>query len=393
MVGLVAHAYANAPAFKSRLDAAGVVLADIRGVDDLAKIPVLSKDELVSLQQEEPPFGGYLTINAAELPRIYISPGPIFDPQPPPEDLAALLAPLHSIGIEHGDRVLNTFSYHLSPAGLLLDEALRACGATVIPSGPGNSALQIQLMLQLGATGFVGTPSYLMTLLDLAEERGIAPDSLPLGKALFTSEPYLPIQRARFEAAYGLRTCSAYGTADIGLIGYTRAGVTGFCVMQHVVLQVCAPQSGEPLPAGEIGEVVVTPLNRAYPLIRFGTGDLGALAKESQCEGQQLLGLYGRSGDAVKVRGSFLHPLQLRAALRLFPAIEALQAVITQRANRDVLTLVVALRENVPAADLLPKLQAQAAQAARLRIDDVRVVKPGSIAPEDPLILDQRSKG
>ena len=171
---LVFHAYTHAPAIRSLMDAAGVAPdADVQGVDDLAKIPTLSKDALVALHQQNPPFGGFLTIDPDELPRIYISPGPIYDPQPPPTNPEAQLAPFRYLDIGKGDRILNTFMYHLTPAGILLDEAIRACGGTVIPTGPGNTELQIMLMMALSATGFVGQPSYLMTLLDKASEMGL----------------------------------------------------------------------------------------------------------------------------------------------------------------------------------------------------------------------------
>ena len=195
---LVQHAYDKAPAIRSLLDEAGVAPADIRGADDLGRIPVLRKDSLVEIHQANPPFGGFLTIDPDDLPRIYISPGPIYDPQPPPEDAEAMLAPFKYIGIGRGDRVLNTFMYHLTPAGILLDEALRGCGATVIPTGPGNTELQIMMMMALGASGFVGQPSYLMTLLDKAAEMGLGADAVPLQKALFFRRA--PIRRANASA-------------------------------------------------------------------------------------------------------------------------------------------------------------------------------------------------
>ncbi|MYI40992.1 MAG: phenylacetate--CoA ligase, partial [Chloroflexi bacterium] len=154
------------------------------------------------------------------------------------------------IGIGRGDRVLNTFMYHLTPAGILLDEAIRACGGTVIPSGPGNTELQIMLMMALGATSFVGQPSYLMTLLDKAAEMGIDAAAVPLKKALFSAEPYTANQQARLEGEYGLRATSAYGTADLGFIGYTVAVEPGFRILPSIYLEVCDPQPGEPLPAG-----------------------------------------------------------------------------------------------------------------------------------------------
>ena len=387
---LVQYAYGQAPAIQNLLDEAGVKPSEINGADDLARIPVLSKDALVEIHRENPPFGGFLTIDPDDLPRIYISPGPIYDPQPPLDDPAAQLAPFRYIGLGRGDRVLNTFMYHLTPAGILLDEAIRACGATVIPTGPGNTDLQIMMMMALGASGFVGQPSYLMTLLDKAAEMGMGAGAVPLKKALFSAEPYIESQRERFESEYGMTTTSAYGTADLGFIGYTRAGVQGFCIMPNIYLQICDPETGAPLPDGETGEIVATTFNKAYPLIRFGTGDLGALSPQPQYEGQQLLGLFGRSGDAIKVRGMFLHPNQLQYAAAQFPQIKAIQAVITRPENRDVVTVNLELHEGQSAVGLAEKLSALAQQAARLRIDAVHIVEAGSIDPSERAIIDER---
>ncbi|MCY3915916.1 MAG: phenylacetate--CoA ligase family protein [Chloroflexi bacterium] len=387
---LVQHAYNHAPAIRTLMDQAGLAPAEIQGAEDLAKIPVLSKDSLVEIHGANPPFGGFLTIDPDDLPRIYISPGPIYDPQLPPEDAEALLAPFKYIGIGRGDRVLNTFMYHLTPAGILLDEAIRACGATVIPTGPGNTELQIMMMTALGASGFVGQPSYLMSLLDKAAETGMGAGAVPLKKALFSAEPYTPSQQARFEGEYGMKTTSAYGTADLGFIGYTRAGMRGFRIMPSIYLQICDPETGAPLPAGETGEIVATTLNKSYPLIRFGTGDLGALPPAPPCDGQQLLGLYGRSGDAVKVRGMFLHPNQLKAAALQFPEIKDLQVVITRPANRDVVTVNVELNAGAAGEGLAEKLSALAQQAARLRIDAVNIVEAGAIDPNARKIVDER---
>ena len=388
---LVQHGYEHARAIRQMMDEAGVSPIDIRGADDLAKIPVLSKDDLVALHQASPPFGGFLAIDPADLPRIYISPGPIYDPQPPPEDPEAQLAPFKYIGIGRGDRVLNTFMYHLSPAGILLDEAIRACGATVLPTGPGNTELQIMMMMALQATGFVGQPSYLMTILDKAAEMGIDADALPIKKALFSGEPYTPSQVERFEGEYGMMTSSAYGTADLGFIGYTRAGARGFRVLPSVFLQICDPQTGAILPAGEIGEIVATSFNKAYPLIRFGTGDLGALSPEAVCGGQELLGIFGRSGEAIKVRGMFLHPKQMEFALMQFPQIKDFQVRITRADNRDIVTVNVELRGGADSAGIAEKLQALAQGAARLRIDAVNMVEAGAIDSQARKIVDERA--
>jgi phenylacetate-CoA ligase len=389
---LIAQAYANAPAIKDILDKAGVKPNDIQLTRDLAKIPVTSKDSLVKIHEENPPFGGFLAVDPDSLPRIYISPGPIYDPQPPnPENAQAGLAPFKYVGFGKGDRVLNTFMYHLTPAGLLLDEALRACGATVLPTGPGNVELQIMMTMKLNASGFTGTPSFLATILDKMTEMGIPKEAVPIKKALFTAEPYTPSQRARFEGEYGMKTTSAYGTADLGLVGYTRDDIQGFCISKAVYLEVCDPQTGQPVAAGDMGEIVATTFNKAYPLVRFGTGDLGALSPQPTSDGfQHLLGLFGRSGDAIKVRGMFLHPNQLLAAKMQFPQIKHLQAIITRPDNADVVTLKVELVPDGNGDGLGEQLKALAQAAIRLRIDEVLMVPAGEIDPAQRAVRDER---
>lgn len=387
---LVEHAYQHAPAIKQQLDDAGLTPADVQSTDDLAKIPVLSKDALVDIHRNNPPFGGFLTVDPDDLPRIYISPGPIFDPQPPPDDPDVFTEPFKYIGIGKGDRVLNTFTYHLTPAGILLDDLLRLCGATVIPTGPGNTDLQIMMTTSLNVTGFVGQPSYLMTILDKIEEMGLGPDTFPIKKALFSSEPYTPSQQERFEGTYGMKTTSAYGTADLGFLGYTKAGVQGFKLFSSAYMQIVDPKTGEDVEPGNVGEVVVTLFNRSYPLLRFGTGDLGALNPELVDGSQNLLGLYGRSGEAIKVRGMFLHPNQLKMAAKQFPAIKTIQAVITRPENSDVVTLRIELDGGGSDEALAQQLKDLAKAAVRLRIDTVEFLEPGTIGENERTVVDNR---
>jgi phenylacetate-CoA ligase len=390
---LIAHAYAHAPAVRQLMDEAGVAPDDVQSAADLARLPVTPKDRLVELQQQYPPFGGLLTVDPATLPRIYISPGPIYDPQPPPENPEALLAPFRAAGFATGDRVLNTFMYHLTPAGLLLDEALRGCGCTVIPSGPGNTELQIMMMMALGASGYVGTPSFLAIVLEKAAEMGIPKEAVPIRKALFSAEPYTPSQRAQFEGEYGMTTVSAYGTADLGFIAYTRADVQGFCVLDSLYLEIVDPESGQPLEPGHAGEIVITTFNKAYPLIRFGTGDLGALAPQPDpnCGGQHLLGLLGRTGDAIKVRGMFLHPNQVLAAVGRIPQVKHAQVVVTRVDNRDVVTVRAELHPEHAGADVDEALRAYVQAMTRLRVDDVQMVEAGVIDPGQRVVRDERT--
>ncbi len=381
---LVAHAYAHAPTFKRILDEAGVTPDAIQTTADLAKIPVTPKDRLVEFQQSDPPFGGLLTVDPTTLPRIYISPGPIFDPQPAHENPEAALAPFKAVGFGAGDRVLNTFMYHLTPAGLLLDEAARACGATVIPTGPGNTELQILMMTSLGATGYIGTPSFLAIILDKAAEMGIPQASIPIKKALFSAEPYTPSQRARFEGEYGMATTSAYGTADLGFLAYTPPGEEGFLVMDSIHLELVDPATGEAVEGGTPGEIVITTLNKAYPLIRFGTGDMGLFL------GDQLR-LVGRIGDAIKVRGMFLHPNQIMAATGRIPQIRHAQAVITRDNNRDIVHVNVELHPDANAEGVVDAVQQSLHLIARLRVDAVNLVEKGMVDPAQRMIRDDRT--
>jgi phenylacetate-CoA ligase len=284
--------------------------------------------------------------------------------------------------------------YHFVPAGLLLDEALRACGATVIPTGPGSTDYQIEIMTKLGATGFVGTPSFLMILLDRAAELGIPREQITIRKALFSAEPYTIQQRMRFEGEYSMKTTSAYGSADLGLIAYTMEGLEGFCVLDSLYLEIVDPATGQPVEPGQTGEVVATTFNKGYPLVRFGTGDLGALAEtpDPLCGGrQQLLGLYGRSGGAIKVRGMFLHPDTLGRAKAFFPQIKHLQAVITRPDNRDYVTVKLELHAGESGEGLPEMIKGLAEQAIRLRIDEVIIVPPGEINPNDRAVVDART--
>lgn len=386
----IAYAYQNAPAIRRILDGAGVKPSDIQGVDDLARIPVTSKDRLQELQQEEPPFGGFLAIPFENLSHIYISPGPIYEPNRDEANAEGALEGLRAAGLGKGDRVLNTFMYHLTPAGRLLDDGLRALGATVLPTGPGNTDLQMMLILRLNVTGFVGTPSFLATLFETAGKFGFNPKDLPLKKALFTAEPYPKSTRQRFDGEYGMTTVSAYGTADLGFIGYEIGGVDGFRCNPNLIVQICDPETGALLPDGEIGEIVCTTFDRHYPLIRFGTGDLGSLDPNIK-DHKHLTGLYGRSGGAIKVRGMFLHPNQIELVMGKVPQIKYAQAVITRDGNRDHVTVRVQLKPEHSGADVIGVVKDELQTASRLKIDEVVVVEAGVIDPAQRSIRDERT--
>lgn len=373
----IAHAYQNAPAFKKIMDDAGVKPADIQTVADLARIPITTKDRLQEMQQANPPFGGFLAVPIQQLQRIYISPGPIYDPHGFGDEAAenAAQEAFEQAGFTAEDIVINTFMYHMVPAGLLLDAVGRQIGATVVPMGPGNLEVQVKVIMDLGVTAYVGTTSFLQMIYDKAGEFGIPPEKLPLKKAFFTAELYTPAQRQKYEGDYKLITSQAYGTADLGIIGYEPPGVTGFYVPQNLIVQICDPQTGEELEYGQPGDVVVTTFNKTYPLIRFSPGDLSALEITTDKHGnpqRKLLGLLGRSGEAIKVRGMFLHPNALKKALASFPNIKTFQAVVGREGTRDTVTLHLVLENG----SIDTEAVAEAVKnAARLSVNAVEVVE------------------
>ena len=322
-----------------RLARAGVSVGDVTGVADLPAIPVLSKDDLPALQAADPPFGGMLAVPAGSLRRIYRSPGPINDPQGDGEDFWRFGPAIRAAGLRPGDVVLNSFSYHLTPGGLMLDGGLRAAGCAVIPGGVGATAAQIEAARAAGATGYTGTPQFLLTLLERAAESGRA---LGIERALVTGAPLPPTLRARLQDDFGVDVHQVYAAADTGLLGYECAEKDGWHVAPAVVVEVLAPGDDRPAGEGEAGQVVVTSPNEVYPLVRFGTGDL-SVWNRAPCPcgrpGPRLAGFLGRVGEGVKVRGMFVHPRELAGALASDPAVARYQGVVSAVGARDVLTV------------------------------------------------------
>jgi phenylacetate-CoA ligase len=247
------------------------------------------------------------------------------------------------------------------------------------------------MILDLQIVGFAGTPSFLGIILDKMADWGLS--GVPIKKAFFTAEPYTPSQRARLEGDYGMRTVSAYGTADLGIVGYTTPEMDGFCIAESLYLEIVDPEDGHGVAPAEIGEIVATTFNKSYPLVRFGTGDLGALSPEPHplSGGQHLLGLYGRSGGAIKVRGMFLHPNQIENAAARVPEVKYAQAIITRPQDRDVITLRFELHPEHARADVAESLKSYLEQESRLRIDEVVSVDKGVIDPAQRAIRDERT--
>ena len=372
-----------------RLAGARVAPGDVMCVGDLRAIPVLAKDDLPALQAADPPFGGMLAVSAGSLARIFRSPGPINDPQGTGDDFWRFATALRAAGFRPGDVVLNSFSYHLTPGGLMLDGGLRAVGCAVIPGGVAETGAQIEAARAAGATGYTGTPQFLLTLLERAAETGG-----PLGfeRALVTGAPLPPSLRARLQDGFGVDVYQAYAAADTGLLGYECAEKDGWHVAPEVVVEVLVPGDDRPAAEGEAGQVVVTSPNEVYPLVRFGTGDLSAW-KRAPCPsgrpGPRLAGFLGRVGEGVKVRGMFVHPRELAGALASDPTVARYQAVVTAAAARDVFTVRV---EAAPGTVVdTSELAARIREAVKIR-PVVEVVGAGAIPADVRPLVDLRDE-
>ena len=383
----VAYGAGHSPEIGHRLAGAGMSPGDIAGVADLQAIPVLAKDDLPALQAADPPFGGMLAVAAGSLARIYRSPGPISDPQGTGADFWRFAAALCTAGFRSGDVALNSFSYHLTPGGLMLDGGLRAVGCAVVPGGVAATTAQIEAARAARVTGYTGTPQFLLTLLERAEESG---EPLGFERALVTGAPLPPSLRARLQDGFGVDVYQAYGTADTGLLGYECAEKDGWHVAPEVVIEVLVPADDRSAGEGEAGQVVVTSPNEVYPLVRFGTGDLSAW-KRAPCPcgrpGPRLAGFLGRVGEGVKVKGMFVHPRELAAALGSDPAVARYEAVVTADGARDVFTV----RVEVAPGAVVDKtaLTARIREAVKIR-PVVEVVGAGAIPDDTRPLVDAR---
>jgi len=392
---LLHHAYSHAPAVKTIFDQAGLAPDDIRTPADLDRVPVTSKDRLTQLQQANPPFGGFLAVPLDSLQHVYLSPGPLYEPHAGESAVMDTVREMLGIaGLGAGDVVINTFGYHLIPTGLAIDQTLTELGATVIPAGVGNADLQIKMMLDLGVTGYVGTPSWLMALIRKAEELGLDfRGQLSLRKVLVSAEPLLPAMRQAFVEAYGLRVTNAYGTAELGFLAYNTEGGLPMRLLESSIIQVVHPETGASVGPGEVGEVVVTTFNETFPLIRLGTGDLAMNldpAPGQSRQGERAIILVGRVGDAVKVRGMFVHPNQLRFAVGQVPGVARFQAIVTRPESRDELTLRAVADESADREALTAALSTAIQSACRVKVDRTEFVPADALAADARTILDER---
>lgn len=333
----VAHAKQHAPYFAAMLRDVDPAEIDSRAA--LAQLPVLRKHDLIELQKKHPPFGGLAVGGWGRLGRVFASPGPIYEPEGRARDYWRTARALFAAGFRAGDLVHNSFSYHMTPGAWLLEAGAQALGCTVFPAGVGQTEQQVQAMADLQPDAYVGTPSFLKILLDKADELGLRLASLK--KALVSGEAFLPAVREAL-AARGIEGFQAYATADLGMIAYETPAREGMVVEEEILLEIVRPGSGEPVPDGEVGEVVVTLFNPDYPLIRFGTGDLSAILPGISPCGRtnvRIRGWLGRADQTTKIKGMFVHPEQIAAVVKRHPEIRRARLVVTNPDSMDAMTL------------------------------------------------------
>lgn len=388
------HACEHAPAIRDIYERARMTPQDIRSAADLARLPVTSKDSLLERQRKAPPFGGFLAADEAAIRRIFVSPGPIYEPQlNDDQDGHGFAHSFRLAGIGPQDRVLNTWSYHLVPAGVLLDQGIAATGATVIPCGPGGAEQQAQLILELGITCICASTAFFVTLVQTLENMGhTLPGAWKLKSALLGGEMGDWMGKRRtLESRYGIKTFSAYATGDFGLIGYEEAGLEGYTVQPKRLVQICDPQTGVPLPLGETGEIVVTTLDHGWPLVRFGTGDMASGSAVS-ADGfvSHISLLKGRVGQAVKAREIFIYPRNVEEVLTQVPHMQRAQVVVTKQQHRETVTLRGVLNPGVEAATAEKALHEIFKQRTRLKLDAVEWISDDDLAIDAPLLVDRK---
>jgi len=389
----VAHAKLASPAFADILK--DINPAQVTSRAALAKLPVTRKHELLELQLASRArggnaFGGFCASSfGAALPRVFASPGPIYEPEGTAKDYWRMARAIFAAGFRPGELIHNSFSYHFVPAGSMMETGAHALGCTVFPGGTGQTEQQVQAMAELKPAGYIGTPSFLRIILEKAAEMGVALPSVT--KAMFGGEAFPPSLRDWF-AARGVAGYQCYATADLGLIAYETAAREGLVVDEGVIVEIVRPGTGDPVPDGEVGEVVVTTLNPTYPLIRFGTGDLSAVMAGTCPTGRtnvRIKGWMGRADQTTKIRGMFVHPGQVDQIVKRFPEVAKARLVVTGEMANDAMTLKVESACSGPDS-LVQKVTEAIREVTKLR-GAVEVVQPGTLPNDGKVIEDARS--
>ncbi|ENO90674.1 phenylacetate--CoA ligase family protein [Thauera linaloolentis] len=383
----IAHARASTTAFARLLADVDADAVASRGA--LAALPVTRKSELLEMQKAARPFGGFAAVGwGAACRRVFASPGPLYEPEGAHPDYYRLARALFAAGFRAGDLVHNTFSYHFTPAGSMMETAAHAIGCTVFPAGIGQTEQQLAAIADLQPDAYVGTPSFLRILLDKADEFGVKPS---FTKAFVSGEAFPPSLRDVF-AARGIQAFQAYATADIGLIAYETEAREGLVVDEDVVLEIVRPGTGDPVAPGEVGEVVVTTFNPDYPLVRFGTGDLSALLPGTSPCGRtnlRIKGWMGRADQTTKVKGMFVHPGQIAQVVRRHPEITRARLVVDNPGLNDRMTLMCEAAGGGSEA-LAAAIAASLRELTKLR-GEVAFLPGGALANDGKVIDDVRT--
>lgn len=390
---VVAHAQQASPAMAAILK--GVDATQVVSREALAHLPVTRKHELLALQQASRAaggnvFGGFSAVGfGAAMPRVFASPGPLYEPESARLDYWRMARALFASGFRPGELIHNAFSYHFVPAGSMMESGAHAMGCSVFPAGTGQTEQQVQALSELQPAGYIGTPSFLKIIVEKAAAMGVALPSVK--KAMFSAEAFPPSLRDWFMAR-GIDGYQCYATADVGLIAYETQAREGLVIDEGVIVEIVRPGTGDPVAPGEVGEVVVTTLNPTYPLIRFGTGDLSAVLVGLCPSGRtntRIKGWMGRADQTTKVRGMFVHPSQVAEIVRRFPEVARARLVVSGEMANDTMTLRVETACSGP-DDLVGKLNEAMREVTKLR-GAVELVPVGSLPNDGKVIEDARS--
>lgn len=383
---LIAAAQDKAPGWASHLS--GIDPEDITSRSALSRLPVLRKSDLLALQAENAPFGGFNTTAVKALGRLFMSPGPIFDPEGTGADWWRVARALFAAGIRSGDIIHNTFSYHLTPAGHMFEGGARALGCAVIPAGSSSTEMQLEAIASLRPEAYVGTPDFLKTLLDKGAASNV--DVSSITRACVSGAALPPSLRQELKER-GVDVLQCYGTADLGIIAYETPAVEGMVVDEGVIVEILTPGTGDPVDVGDVGEVVVTSFNPDYPMIRFATGDMSAvLAGPSPCgrTNMRIKGWMGRADQTTKVKGMFVHPGQVVNVAKQHGELGRIRLVVNRENERD--KMVLKAESSDLTTDFSEVVAASLQNICKIR-GEVELVAPDSLPNDGLIIADERS--
>jgi phenylacetate-CoA ligase len=381
----VVHAALAAPGWRKHLG--DIDPGAIANRAALARLPVLRKSDLPRLQKEQPPFGGFSPSGMSSFARLFTSPGPIFEAEAAGPDPWHAARALFAAGFRAGDVVLNTFSYHLTPGGFIMDGGARALGCAVIPAGPGNTEQQLELIAAFRPVGYIGVPDFLNILLDAAAKQGV--DAGGIRKALVSGAAFPPSLQQSL-AARGVTAYQAYGTADVGIVAYETEAREGLVVDEDAIVEIVRPGTGDPVPEGEVGEVLVTTLDPHHPFLRLALGDLSALLPGASPCGRtnmRIKGWMGRADQTTKIKGMFVRPEQIAEIARHHPELGRLRLVVTRGGEADAMLLNAESRDQTAA---LADAVAASLQAVTKLKGVVALVAPGTLPNDGKVIADER---